>query len=267
MSISALTLSLYHSKATYSTRLVLIAIANFEGEYGAYPSHETIGRLAGGLNRRTVQRAIDDLIELGEITEIRRDGITNLYKISIACPDECDGTTNHKRKKGSGLQTAGGTETAGRGGVETAGGAVSRPHEPLDNQKKTFRETQLPDDWEASDYLMDMFVSKWPDIDPSYHIEQFKLYYLSKGTKHKNWDLTFQRWMNAEQAKAKTQPWRGGGANTAAGKAKKEAERQQTESYLAELKRIEAETKNSGPKLCKHDLTIARCVPCSKELS
>ena len=93
MSISALTLSLYHSKATYSTRLVLIAIANFEGEHGAYPSHDTIGRLAGGLNRRTVQRAIDELISLGELTEVRRDGITNLYKLSITCPDDCDGST------------------------------------------------------------------------------------------------------------------------------------------------------------------------------
>lgn len=131
MSISSLTLGLYHSQATYSTRLVLLAIANFEGEHGAYPSHETIGRLAGGLNRRTVQRAIDELIELGELTEVRREGITNLYKVAIICPDDCDRSSNHRRKTGGGAETAGGLETAGGSGVQTAGDAVSRPPEPL----------------------------------------------------------------------------------------------------------------------------------------
>ena len=105
MSIAALTLALYHSKATYSNRLVLIAIANFEGEHGAFPSIETIGRLAGNLNRRTVQRSIDSLIELGELEEVRRDGITNLYRVTIACPEECDGTSYHRKRRGGGLQT------------------------------------------------------------------------------------------------------------------------------------------------------------------
>lgn len=135
MSISALTLGLYHSKATYSTRLVLIAIANFEGENGAYPSHDTIGRLAGGLNRRTVQRAIDDLVALGELSEIRREGQTNLYRVAISCPDDCDRTSSHRQKDRGGVQTAGGLQTAGGSGVQTAGGAVSRPPEPLDNRK------------------------------------------------------------------------------------------------------------------------------------
>lgn len=261
MSISALTLSMYHSKATYSTRLVLIAIANFEGENGAYPSHETIGRLAGGLNRRTVQRAIDDLVQMGELTEVRRDGITNLYKVAIACPDECDGTTNHRKKKGGGVETAGGQETAGRGGVQTAGGAVSRPHEPVDNSNKTFkREHSLTDDWIPSPELVAMFETKWPDIDPEYHTEQFKLYYLSKGTKHKDWSLTFQRWMNTEQARVKTQPWRAGAGNSTASKSKKQAERQATDQFLAEMRELE---KLAGPApKCPHGENVALCKKC-----
>ena len=149
MSISALTLAMYHSQATYSTRLVLIAISNFEGEYGAYPSHETIGRLAGGLNRRTVQRAIDDLVAMGELSEVRREGATNLYRVAIACPDECDGTTNHRPKKGSGVQTAGGLQTATGSGVQTAGGAVSRPPEPVITVKKnpTVQSAEFDEFW------------------------------------------------------------------------------------------------------------------------
>lgn len=261
MSISALTLGLYHSKATYSTRLVLIAIANFEGEHGAYPSHDTIGRLAGGLNRRTVQRAIDELIELGELTEVRRDGVTNLYKLSIVCPDDCDGSTNHRKVKGGGLQTAGGLETAGGGGVQTAGGAVSRPPEPLDNPKKTVRkEIPLPEDWEPSEELMEMFKTKWPDIDPNYHAEQFKLYYLSKGTKHKDWSLTFQRWMNQEQQRAIAQPWKFGGVNSAKAKDKKEAEKRFSDEFLAAMQELEKKAA-PAPK-CPHGKNIALCQAC-----
>ena len=149
MSISALALSLYHSKSTYSKRLVLIAIANFEGENGAYPSHDTIGRLSGGLNRRTVQRAIDDLVQMGELSEIRREGQTNLYRVAISCPDNCDRTSNHRLNKGGGHQTAGGLQTAGGGGVQTAGGAVYRPPEPLSNHKDNHKDELFKVFWES----------------------------------------------------------------------------------------------------------------------
>lgn len=254
MSISALTLGLYHSKATYSTRLVLIAIANFEGEYGAYPSHETIGRLAGGLNRRTVQRAIDELVALGELTLIQRDGITNLYKLSITCPDDCDRTTNHRRIKGGGVQTA--------GGPQTAGGAVSRPPEPSDNLKTNSKDSALPDEWMPGEHLMEMFKIKWPDLDPDYNIEQFRLYYLGTGKKFKNWDMVFQRWMNSEQSRSKTQPWRVGSANSETAKTKKDKERSYTEAYLAEMKELEA--KAAPPPKCQHGKTLALCNVCVK---
>ena len=214
MSIAALTLALYHSKATYSNRLVLIAIANFEGEHGAFPSIETIGRLAGNLNRRTVQRSIDSLIELGELEEVRRDGITNLYRVTIACPEECDGTSYHRKKRGGGLQTTrveivhgGVASTTLGGGLQTTGGAVSRPPETLDKHIETNnrnnRATKLPPDWEPSQRIMDMFVTKWPDVDSALQIENFKLHWHANAKPMKNWDLVFQKWMNTEQDRAK----------------------------------------------------------------
>jgi hypothetical protein len=207
MSISALTLALYHSEATYSNRLVLIAIANFEGEHGAYPSLETIGRLAGGINRRTVQRAIDSLVESGELTEVRREGVTNLYRITIACPDDCDGTSQHRKKKGGGVQTTrrqfvreGVTSDTQGDGVQTAGGAVSRPPESLNNPIKNRKvNLLLPQDWEPSEDLLKMFKTKWPSIDEKYHTEQFKLYWWGNGGMKKDWELTYQSWMNREQ--------------------------------------------------------------------
>jgi hypothetical protein len=46
---------------------------------------------------------------------------------------------------------------------------------------------------------------------------------------------------------------------------RREKERAASEAFLAEQRKIEAQA--SAPKLCQHGLTIARCVPCSKELS
>ena len=240
MSIAALTLALYHSKATYSNRLVLIAIANFEGEHGAYPSLETVGRLAGGLNRRTVQRSIDALVELGELTEVRRDGVTNLYKVTIACPDECDGTSYHRKKKGGGLQTTpvqivheGVASTTEGGGVQTTGGAVSRPPETLNKHNLNVNRnssSELPEDWSPDEELMAMFKTKWKDIQPEYHIEQFKLYYWSKGTKMKDWRLTFQRWMNTEQSRAESVPsWK------KSKESEKEAEKRRLDEWIKQF--------------------------------
>jgi hypothetical protein len=109
---------------------------------------------------------------------------------------------------------------------------------------------------------MAMFETKWPDIDPSYHIEQFKLYYWGTTTRNKDWGLTFQRWMNQEQARAKTQPWRGGGNNSETAQKRREAERKATEDYLAE---IEAQALKSAPApQCEHGKNLLLCRKCLK---
>lgn len=243
MSISALTLALYHSKATYSNRLVLIAIANFEGENGAYPSIDTIGRLAGNLNRRTVQRSIDSLIEMGELQEVRRDGVTNLYKITITCPDDCDTSSYHRKKKGGGVQTTPAHfvqqgvafDTQG-GGVQTTGGAVSRPPETvykhIETNKLNGRAATLPRDWEPDQRLMDMFVTKWPDVDTALQVENFKLHYWGSGKAMKDWSLTFQKWMNTEQDRAK---------RFRSKVSQKDIQRQEQERILKEWGNLESE--------------------------
>lgn len=46
---------------------------------------------------------------------------------------------------------------------------------------------------------------------------------------------------------------------------RREKEQEATRKLLEEQKQLEAQA--TGPKLCEHGLTIARCVPCSKKLS
>lgn len=97
MSIEALSSVLHHSKASHTTLLVAIGIANHQGDGGAYPSRGTLAKYARCTDRQ-VTRAIHDLIELGELTVDFGKGMngTNVYRIDIPCPEECDRSTNHR---------------------------------------------------------------------------------------------------------------------------------------------------------------------------
>lgn len=73
------------STSSGNTRLVLLAIANHHGERGAWPS---VDRLASEANvsRRTVQRAIAEAVEIGELEVLANEGRhgTNVYLLTVA---------------------------------------------------------------------------------------------------------------------------------------------------------------------------------------
>lgn len=96
-------LAWYHSQADASARLVLLAIADHDGEGGAWPSIATLARMTR-LSPSTVRRSIKALAALGEVTVHLQEGGTNRtpdgrrpnrYEISLACPPSCDGTARH----------------------------------------------------------------------------------------------------------------------------------------------------------------------------
>ena len=102
MSIEAVAAALHHSKASTSARLVLVTIAHFEGEQGAWPSQTTISKMTG-LSERSVRRAIAELAALFELDVIPDDGAghgarkTNRYFVILECPEGCDNTVNHRK--------------------------------------------------------------------------------------------------------------------------------------------------------------------------
>ena len=65
--------------------------------------------------------------------------------------------------------------------------------------KRGAREQTLQPDWVPDDRLLEMFATKWPLLDRGYEVEQFVLYWAERGVPKKDWGLTFQRWMNAQQ--------------------------------------------------------------------
>ncbi len=106
MSTIEMTAVLHHSKAVGTSKVVLLGIAYHMGKdglNGCWPSQGTLAEYAN-CSTRQVRRAIDQLIELGEI-EVDVHGAwakgsaaqTNVYYLADLCPDTCDGTINHRR--------------------------------------------------------------------------------------------------------------------------------------------------------------------------
>lgn len=107
MSVEAIAIALHHSRAKGTAKLVLIGIANHDGDGGAWPSIDTLSIYAG-VDVRNVQRAIDQLERLGEVRRLIQGGGTsrtpewrrpNLYEVRLQCPPDCDRTKNHRTKR------------------------------------------------------------------------------------------------------------------------------------------------------------------------
>lgn len=111
MSVEAQAIALHHSRAESATaKLVLLGIANHDGDGGAWPSVATLARYAL-CTPRTVQRAVEALEQLGEVRRVVQAGGTrwtadhrrpNLYEFLLRCPPDCDRTKNHRTRRAVG---------------------------------------------------------------------------------------------------------------------------------------------------------------------
>lgn len=104
MSVEAIAIVLHHSRAAGTAKTVLIGIANHDGDGGSWPSISTLAKYAR-VTERNVQKAIRDLVALGEIevkpqaggnhhTEARYR--PNRYDIRVVCPSTCDRSASHR---------------------------------------------------------------------------------------------------------------------------------------------------------------------------
>jgi hypothetical protein len=119
-------LVLNHSASRGTTKVVLLGIANHDGDGGAWPSVATLARYAN-VDARTVRRSIRELVAAGELhVSVQAGGMpetpdharTNRYDVLVACPAGCDGTTKHRVTPTSGgdASARGGTDAHVRGG-------------------------------------------------------------------------------------------------------------------------------------------------------
>lgn len=106
MSIQAVAWVLEQSEACYSDRLVLIAIANHVGATGwAWPSIEAIAHEAK-VDRSTVFRALDALVDMGELVVRKRPGKSNLYGLAALCDPSQSATPQGSQSATSGVASA-----------------------------------------------------------------------------------------------------------------------------------------------------------------
>mgnify|MGYP000603754093 FL=1 len=88
---------LHHCTANPTHKLILLGIANHQGDRGAFPSIDTLAAYAN-VSRRTVSTALRELERRGDLICESKAGrnSTNLYWVQTTCPAECDRTPNHR---------------------------------------------------------------------------------------------------------------------------------------------------------------------------
>lgn len=104
MSVEALAAVLHHSRARGTAKLVLLGIANHQGDGGAWPAITTLARYAN-VHSRNVVKALRQLEALGELRTLHQGGglaaqadetRPNLYQVLVTCPADCDGSGQHR---------------------------------------------------------------------------------------------------------------------------------------------------------------------------
>src|SRR4051812_43742081 len=104
MSVEAMAIVLHHSQQTGTRKLLLVGIANHDGDGGAWPTIETLAKYAN-TDERNVRRRLTEIVADGELAIHYNAGGSlktplherpNLYEILVACPPNCDGSRNHR---------------------------------------------------------------------------------------------------------------------------------------------------------------------------
>lgn len=99
-------IALHHSKAKGAEKLILIGIANHDGDGGAWPSMATLAKY-GSVSRDQARKHVVALEQRGEIRRVVNGGGTfdvpsytrpNRYLFMLQCPADCDRSKNHRTR-------------------------------------------------------------------------------------------------------------------------------------------------------------------------
>lgn len=147
---------LHHAPFAGRDKLILLGIANHDGDGGSFPAIATLAKY-GNCSPASVKRSLAVLMEAGAIVRHIQAGNlripewarTNLYEVMVECPANCDKSRRHKPidkdlpaesmlwiKGGSTLNPGSVVEPRGGSGDEPRGGSVVEPltiKEPSNN--------------------------------------------------------------------------------------------------------------------------------------
>jgi hypothetical protein len=145
MSIEAMACVLHHAAVSGTDKVVLLGIANHDGDGGAWPTLDTLTKYAN-VDKRNVRASLRRLEAKGMILTLQQQGGNdtcpdyerpNRYEVLVRCPLECDGTKNHRMPGDRGYvarqpvdnHKAGGDASI-RGGRTPASGGGGMPASP-----------------------------------------------------------------------------------------------------------------------------------------
>lgn len=264
MSAEAVTVVLHHSKAEGTAKLVLWGIANHHSDSGAWPSIATLVKYAR-VSERRVQQIIRELVELGELAIEEQGGLgqgqykTNRYFILLSCPDDCDGSLQHKTGVKSG---------AVRGEIQSQSGVKPISPEPNRelNKNLTVRSQQFEEFWnlyprkEGKKVAFKAFNSASSRTSFEDILAGVEAYKRSDRVKRGFIKLP-STWLNEdawEDAATQVQ-------TEQVGTERREREIERSKEFLEQQKQLDAQS--APPPTCPHGSSIARCVKCIKTIS
>lgn len=164
---------LHHSRASGTPKVVLLGIANHDGDGGAWPSIDTLARYAN-VDRRSVKRAIRALEALGEVVVYANDGghrgtpndrRPNRYEITVpirATPD-ARGDARVTPSRGDAGDVHGGTPVSARGDAGVHHGVTPTSPEPSMNLPEPSEEPSTRDERAGDDVLLPADAVAAPD--------------------------------------------------------------------------------------------------------
>jgi hypothetical protein len=219
MSIERMAVVLHHSIASGSDKLVLLGIANHDGDGGAWPSVGTLARYAN-LSERAVRYSLKRLVESGELEverqaggneDTRPDRRPNRYRVHVDCPSNCSGGTQHRLRGEADFmpESDGVKPTSQRGEAGFHNGVKPTAAEPsLEPSKKRIsqRQSKMAEDWQPDPANWERIVTTIKGIDHATELENFRDHWLSKDERRADWNASLRNWMRNAKAWQKVNP-------------------------------------------------------------
>lgn len=257
MSVEKMAAVLHHAPVKGTAKLLLVGIANHEGDGGAWPAMATLARYAN-VTERNAKKMVRVLRDAGLLEIDERPGRTNIFRTLIECPDDCDGTTNHRPVTHVVSDTRVGSDTPTHVASDTPPMSVATPEPSVNHQDNHTIELQI-----KFDEFWEIYPKKTGRLNAFDEFERYDLKWdaiIDGARRYAESEIVDgeERWIKSPANFIRDQTWRqkfkpGAKARRAAAEQKRAEQQQHAENETREL-----------PPKCIHNPTISvlKCEEC-----
>jgi hypothetical protein len=225
-----------HSRAEERVKLTLLAIADHQGEQGAWPSISTLAKMVG-TSERSIKRDIAALKDLGELIVVPQGApVDNQYKPNLYFVNLTGVTGAHPSKPSGVTEVVSRGDTRGKSGVTGSG---------TQNIKRNIIKHG---EFNPSQDFLNQLEEQFPGVDLRANLEAFNDWVKAKGASYKDWNAAFRNWVRKDfkwnppttQQLDKSRDW--------------------TTNYIKEQEELAKQA--VPPPKCKHAKSLALCPIC-----